>query len=207
MIETIEAQKREAAGTRAVMKLRGQGLVPAILYGHGEANVCLAIREEAVASLIRHGSKLVNLTGAVKDTALLRDVQWDSLGSEIIHLDFARVSATELVEVNLPVELHGEAPGLNEGGQLRFTTHQMVIRCPAGSIPEHIVVEVSGLHLGQSIHAGEVKLPEGASTVTPASIVIVQVITPTAVSDETATAGATEPELIRKEKAADDAKA
>ncbi len=109
MIETIEAQVREAAGTRAVMKVRGKGLVPAILYGHGEANVCLSIKEEAVASLIRHGTKLVNLVGAVKDTALLRDVQWDSLGSEIIHLDFARVSQTELVEVTLPIELHGEA--------------------------------------------------------------------------------------------------
>ncbi len=85
MIETIETQKRDARGTRQVMKLRGQGLVPAILYGHGEENICLAIREEAVATLIRHGSKLVNLTGEVKDTALLRDVQWDSLGSDIIH--------------------------------------------------------------------------------------------------------------------------
>ncbi len=115
MIETIEAQVREAAGTRAVMKVRGKGLVPAILYGHGEANVCLSIKEEAVASLIRHGTKLVNLVGAVKDTALLRDVQWDSLGSEIIHLDFARVSQTELVEVTLPIELHGEAPACPKG--------------------------------------------------------------------------------------------
>ncbi len=207
MIETIETQKREARGTRQVMKLRGQGLVPAILYGHGEENICLAIREEAVATLIRHGSKLVNLTGEVKDTALLRDVQWDSLGSDIIHLDFARVSQAELVEVTLPVELHGEAPGLAEGGQLRFQTHLMSIRCPAGLIPEHIVVEVGGLHLGQSIHAGEVKLPEGATTVTPASIVIVQIVSPTATSDDVATASATEPELIRKEKPAADAKA
>lgn len=188
MIETIEAQTREAAGTRTVMKLRGKGFVPAILYGHGEANVCLAIRQEAVATLIRHGTKLVNLTGAVKDTALLRDVQWDSLGSEIIHLDFARVSQTELVEVTLPVELHGEAPGVAEGGQLRFQTHVLTIRCPAGLIPEHIVVEVSGLHLGQSIHAGEIKLPEGATTVTPASIVVVHVIVPAAVKDDVAAA-------------------
>ncbi len=109
--------------------------------------------------------------------------------------------------MTLPVELHGEAPGLAEGGQLRFQTHLMSIRCPAGLIPEHIVVEVGGLHLGQSIHAGEVKLPEGATTVTPASIVIVQIVSPTATSDDVATASATEPELIRKEKPAADAKA
>ncbi len=71
-------------------------------------------------------------------------------------------------------------------------------------IPEHIVVEVGGLHLGQSIHAGEVKLPEGATTVTPASIVIVSIVTPNVAADDAAPAsGAVEPELIRKEKAAD----
>lgn len=207
MIETIEAQKRDAVGSLKVMKLRGEGYVPAILYGHGEENVCLSIRQEAVNKLIRLGAKLVNLTGAVKDTALLREVQWDSFGSEIIHLDFARVSQSELVDVTLPVQLHGEAPGISEGGQLRFQTHLMHIKCPAGLIPEHIMVEVGGLHLGQSIHAGEVKLPEGASTVTPASIVIVQIVSPTAVVDEVAATGAVEPELIRKEKPeADDKK-
>lgn len=184
------------------MKLRGKGYVPAILYGHGEENICLSVKEDVVHKLIRTGAKLVNLTGAVKDTALLRDVQWDSMGSIITHLDFARVSQAELVEVSLPVVLHGEAPGISEGGQLRFQTHVMTIRCPASLIPEHLMVEVSGLHLGKSIHAGEVKLPEGASTVTPASIVIVQVAAPTAAADETAASGAAEPELIRKEKPA-----
>lgn len=202
MIVTIETEKRDAVGTRSVMKLRGRGYVPCILYGHGEANVCLSVKEDVVGRLIRTGAKLVNLTGAVKDTALLRDVQWDSMGSIITHLDFARVSQAELVEVTLPVELHGEAPGINEGGQLRFQTHVLTIRCPAGLIPEHLNVDVSGLHLGKSIHAGEVKLPEGASTVTPASIVVVQVAAPTASSDDAATTGATEPELIRKEKPA-----
>ncbi len=132
MIVTIETEKRDAVGTRAVMKLRGRGYVPCNLYGHGEANLCLSVKEDIVAKLIRTGSKLVSLTGAVKDTALLREVQWDSMGSIITHLDFARVSQSELVEVTLPVELRGEAPGLSEGGQLRFQSHTMAIRCPAG---------------------------------------------------------------------------
>jgi large subunit ribosomal protein L25 len=203
MIETVEVEKRAARGTRGVMKLRGQGMVPAILYGHQEENICLALKADTVGALIKHGTKLVNLVGDVKDTALLRDVQWDSLGNEVIHLDFARVSQTELVEVTLPVELHGEAPGLSEGGQLRFQSHLMTIRCPAASIPEHIVVDVSGLHLGQSVHAGQVKLPEGATTVTPPAIVIVQVVVPAAVVEEAAAPTGVEPELIRKEKAAE----
>ncbi len=205
MIETIEVQKREGIGSLKVSKLRAQGLVPAILYGHGEENVCLSVRRETVLSLVRHGTKLVSLTGDVNDTALVRDVQWDSLGSEIMHLDFARVSQTELVEVTLPVHLVGEAPGLSEGGQLRFVSHEMTIRCPAASIPEFISVSVSHLHLGQSVHAGEVSLPEDATTVTPPGIVIVQVVVPVAVTEEAATTLGTEPELIRKEKAAETA--
>ncbi|MFM8175069.1 MAG: 50S ribosomal protein L25 [Pirellulaceae bacterium] len=202
MIETIEAVVRDAVGTRQVMKLRGKRMVPAILYGHGEANVLLSLREETVAKLLKSGARLVNLTGAIKDTALVRDMQWDSMGNEVIHLDFARVSATEMVDVTLPVVLHGEAIGLSQGGQLRFQSHQLAIRCPAGQLPEHIVVDVTQLQVGQAIHAGEVKLPVGAVTVTPANEVVVQVVVPSAASDEAATATGAEPELIRKEKAA-----
>ncbi len=167
MIETIVVKTREAVGTSRVRKLRATGLVPAILYGHGQENVNLAIAKEAVNTVIKHGSKMLALTGDIQDTALLREVQWDSFGVEILHVDLARVSKDEAVEITLPVELHGEAPGLSEGGQLKFTTHELTIRCPAGSIPEHLVVSIAGLHLGQSVHANEVKLPEGASMITP----------------------------------------
>lgn len=205
MIETIEVKTREAVGTSRVQKLRATGLVPAVLYGHGEANINLAIAKDAVNNVVRHGSKMLALTGAVQDTALLREVQWDSFGIEILHVDLTRVSKDESVEVTLPVELHGEAPGLGEGGQLKFTTHELTIRCPAGSIPEHLMVSLVNLHLGQSVHANEVTLPAGATMVTPASVVIVQIAQPIAEGDET-DADVAEPELIRREKAADDDK-
>jgi large subunit ribosomal protein L25 len=205
MIETIEVTTREAVGTSRVQKLRATGLIPAVLYGHGEANVNLAIAKDVVNNVVRHGSKMLALTGAVQDTALLREVQWDSFGIDILHVDLTRVSKDEAVEVTLPVELHGEAPGLGEGGQLKFTTHELTIRCPAGSIPEHLVVSVANLHLGQSVHANEVTLPAGATMVTPASVVVVQIAQPLAEGDE-AEAAVAEPELIRREKAADDDK-
>jgi large subunit ribosomal protein L25 len=199
MIETIEVKTRDAVGTSRVRKLRSTGLVPAVLYGHGESNVNLAIAKDAVNNVVRHGTKMLALTGAVQDTALLREVQWDAFGVEILHVDLARVSRDEAVEVTLPVELHGEAPGLGEGGQLKFTTHELTIRCPAGSIPEHLVVSVSSLHLGQSIHANEVQLPEGASMVTPSTVVVVQIAQPTAAGEELAGA-ASEPEVIGRDK-------
>ncbi len=198
MSETIEVKKRDLVGSRAVKKLRDQGLVPAILYGHGEENVNLSVRRDALGLVIRHGSKILSLTGDINDTALLREVQWDTFGTEILHIDLNRVSQSETVEVTLSVELHGEAPGVSEGGQLNFVTHELTINCPAAVIPEHLVVSVNGLHLGQSIHANEVKLPEGASVVTPGSVVVVQITKPHLVADD---ANATsEPELIRKAK-------
>lgn len=177
MIETIEVTKRDQLGSRAMIKIRENGLVPAVLYGHGEDNVCLTLPLDTVNKLIKHGTKLVNLTGAAKETALLRSVQWSSMGDFVIHVDFARVSPTELVDVTIPVHLHGEAPGAQTAaGQLRFNTHEVTIKCPAGSIPEHLTCDIGSLQIGQAVHVSELKLPEGASPVTPAASVVAQVI-------------------------------
>jgi large subunit ribosomal protein L25 len=204
MIETIEVAKRSELGSRAMIKIREKGMVPAILYGHGEENLCLTLPLETINKLIKHGTKLVNLTGAVSDTALLRSVQWSSMGDHVIHVDFARVSQTETVDVTVPIHLHGEAPGAQTAaGQLRFVTHEIIIRCPAAKIPEFLSCDISGLHLGQAIHVNELKLPEGASPVTPGSIVVAQVVAPSGEAAGAEATGATEPELIRKEKAAE----
>jgi large subunit ribosomal protein L25 len=204
MIETIEVKKREVTGSRAMIKIRERGHIPAILYGHGEENLCLTVSLDTVNGLIKHGTKLVTLTGDVNDTALLRAVQWSSMGDYIIHVDFARVSQSETVDVPVPVHLYGEAPGaMSSAGQLRFVTHEVQIRCPAASIPEFLLCDISALQLGQSIHVNELKLPEGATAITPGGVVVVQVATQSAGAEETATATGAEPELIRKEKPAE----
>ena len=200
--ETLEVKKRELVGSNAVKQLRNKGEVPAILYGHGEANINLSVRADAINNIIKHGTKMLSLTGGVTDTAILRDVQWDAFGMDVLHVDFTRVSQTEAVEVSLPVELHGEAPGTSEGGVLNFTMHEVSILCPASSIPEHIVVNISKLHVGDAIHASDIALPAGASMVTAAHEVVVQISKPAGGGDVTAESEASaEPELIRKEKA------
>ncbi|MDZ4853088.1 MAG: 50S ribosomal protein L25 [Pirellulaceae bacterium] len=204
MIETIEVQKRDITGSWKLRKLRAQGLVPAILYGHGEANVCLSLKKETVLSLVRHGVKLVSLTGAITDTALLREVQWDSLGSEIVHLDFARVSQSETVEISLPIHLHGEAPGAVGSGQLRFVTHEVTISCPANALPEFLSVDISKLMMGDSIHVNEMQLPAGATAVTPGAVVIVQVVEQVIIEEPVA--AVPEPEVIAKGKVDAEAK-
>lgn len=179
--QTIEVKKREATGTIAAKKLRNTGNIPAILYGHGEENVNLAIKADAIQRVIEHGTKLLSLTGDVTETALLRDVQWDAFGIEVLHIDLNRVSQTEAVEVTLPVELHGEAPGIAEGGKISFPLHELTISCPAGSIPEHLTINIADLHMGQAVHVSDVELPEGAAPVTNASEVVVHIPVPTAI--------------------------
>jgi len=202
--ETIAVTKRDSVGTNASKRLRATGQVPAILYGHGQENINLSIRADALGNIIKHGTKLLSLTGDVTDTAVLRQVQWDTYSSDVLHVDLFRVSATESVEVTLPIHLHGEAPGVSEGGQLVFQTHELTILCPASSIPEYLVVGLGGLHLGQSVHANEVRLPEGASLVSSGSPIVVQVVKTVDVTDEQLAANAAEPELIRKEKSKDE---
>ena len=197
--ETIEVHKREQTGSLAARKLRRSGLVPAILYGHGEENVNLTVRSDEIGRIINHGTKLLSLTGHISETALLRDVQWDAFGVDILHIDLTRVSQSEAVEVTVPVETHGQAPGTSEGGVLAVVMHEVSILCPAAKIPDHIRVNVSNLHMGDAILAKDLQLPEGASLVENESEVVVHVVPPTVGAEEEAEEEA-EPELIRKEK-------
>lgn len=197
--ETIEVKKRERLGSRASAALRQEGFVPANLYGHGEANVNLSLPAGTITNIIHQGTKLLSLTGDITDTALLREVQWDAFGVDVLHVDLTRVSRSERVEVTLPVELHGEAPGTNEGGQLSFVGHELTIECPASNLPEQLDVNISKLHVGDAIHAGDVELPQGAILITPEADVVVQIVKAMVEEDEEGEGGA-EPELIRKEK-------
>ncbi|MFK7738031.1 MAG: 50S ribosomal protein L25 [Pirellulaceae bacterium] len=203
--DTIEVQTREGTGTLASKKLRQTGNVPAILYGHGESNVNLAVKGDKLNKLIHQGSKILSLTGAVNETALVKDVQWDAFGIDILHVDFTRVSQSEAVEVTLPIELQGEAPGIAQGGKLAFLLHDLTISCPANAVPESLSVSVADLKMGESIQAKDVTLPEGASVAGNELDVVVQVAIPSSMKGkgagedgDEAEEGSVEPEVIGK---------
>lgn len=207
MAEQLKVKRREKLGGGNNRRLRRTGNVPAVLYGHGEACIPLAVESTAIMNVIRHGHKLVKLEGDVSEGAFIKAVQWDVYGKGVIHIDLLRVSDTEKVRTTVTVELKGTAAGVGEGGVIEFVLHELEIECPAAAVPEKLVVNITNLHLDQAIHAREVPLPEGASVLDDPDLVVVHCITPH-VTDETATAGAeagaVEPELIRKEKAADE---
>jgi len=197
MSATLNVAVRELVGTNHTRRLRKSGHVPAILYGHGEKNVNLAIAATEVNGAIRHGTKVVEIRGAVTDSALIRDVQWDAFGSTILHVDLTRVSADEKVVVTVQVELRGEAPGLREGGVVEHVTHEVEIECAVNALPDKLVVSVNELHLGQSVLASDLPLPSGATLLSDADAVIVHVIEPTAeVEDADLPGEGAEPEVI-----------
>lgn len=204
MAEALNVKRREKLGGANNRRLRQTGQVPAILYGHGEASISLQLAAEAALGIIRHGGKLVKLQGDVSEGAFIKSVQWDVYGKSLVHIDFLRVSESELVKTTVTIELKGTAPGLSEGGIVEFLVHEVEIECPAGAVPEKLIVAVNDLHLNGAIHAKDVALPQGAKLLSDAEAIVVQCVTPHVVAEETpapvAEPGAAEPELIRKEK-------
>jgi large subunit ribosomal protein L25 len=209
MAENLNVKRREKLGGGNNRRLRRTGQVPAVLYGHGEASVPLAVESSAIMNVIRHGHKLVKLQGDVAEGAFIKAVQWDVYGKGLIHIDLLRVSDTEKVRTTVTIELKGTAVGLSEGGIIEFVLHEMEIECPAASVPDKLIVNVNDLHLNKSIHAREVPLPEGASILDDPDLVVVHCIAPHIEGETTAAPvaepGAAEPELIRKEKADEEA--
>ncbi len=154
MTDVLNVSVRSELGSGRVRRLRRSGRTPAILYGHGEANVNLAIPTAEVKAALRHGSKLVDLKGSLSEKALIRAVQWDCYGVDVLHLDLTRVSEQERVQVTVSLELRGEAPGVKEGGLVDHHLFDVEIECPAGEIPDKLVASIKNLHLGQSITVG-----------------------------------------------------
>ena len=201
MSDSVEVQLRKVTGSRAGRRLRNQGLVPAVLYGHGEKCVNLMATREAVEAAVRHGSRIVELKGAVKTGALIRELQWDAFGTNPVHVDFLRVSATDRVKVRVPVDLTGECPGQRAGGILNLVMHEIELECTADAVPEKIHAQVGKLQVGGIIKVHDLELPAGAKPVADADGVVVTCTVPTAKGDETALPGSIEPELIGRKPA------
>lgn len=201
MTDVLNVTLREGTGTKTARRLRRGGMTPAILYGHGEKNVSLSIPTSEIEAVIRHGQKMVALSGGLKEKALIRDIQWDTFGTEVLHLDLNRVSETETVVVTVPLELRGEAPGSKLGGIVEHHVYDVEIECPAGEIPEKLSVSINELGVGDSILLSEVALPEHVKALTPPETVVAncqQAQVPLSEEEEELeeAAGGAEPEVI-----------
>jgi large subunit ribosomal protein L25 len=196
MAEALNVKARDVTGTQNNRRLRREGAIPAVLYGHGEKNINLSASADDLQAVLRHHSRVVELKGAVNEKALIKDLQWDVYGIDLVHVDFTRVSEHEHVAVQVPVELRGDAPGVKEGGVLELVVHEIEVDCEAESIPEKIEVNVKDLHLGGEITAAQIALPSGVRLVTEGETLIVHCVKPKAMADVAGEGAVAEPEVI-----------
>ena len=197
-VEARDPAKNKGTGSRVSRKLRASGRIPAIVYGHKEAPQPIAITRDAVWDMVKKRSHLAQLQiNGASQMVLVRDIQWDYLGKEILHLDFARVSADESIQTEVRLVLHGTAPGVSEGGVLEQPMHAVEVTCRANAIPDAIRVEIGDLHLGKAIHVRELTLPEGVTANTDGDLVVVHVVNRAVEAEAEAGEGSSnEPELI-----------
>jgi large subunit ribosomal protein L25 len=213
MAETVEfvTQPRLGRGSQAARKLRRQGLVPAVLYGHKEETVAVSLNADELGKAIRHGARVVDLQADGKvQKALIRELQWDHLGKELLHVDFARVAVDERVVVTVPLEIRGVAPGVTAGGVLDQPMHSLSVECLAISLPNSIRVAINEMQIGSVIHVRDLILPEGVTAMGDADAVVVQVKAPLVEAEAPAAPaepGAAEPELIGRQKPAEEEEA
>ena len=196
----LQVERRTVMGKWGVRRLRGCGIVPGVVYGHGQPTVPVQLPIASIVGLVRHGTRLVELNyDGNSETTLIRDMQWDNLGQAILHVDFARVAADERIRVEVKVALRGVAPGIEEGGALAHLLHNVEIECLVTEIPEEIRVDVRSLHIDQAVHVSDLAVPEGVKVLADPDIVVVQVtkkLEEVPAAAEEAEAGPTEPEIV-----------
>lgn len=178
MAETLKVEKRELLGTANTRRLRKSGNVPAVLYGHKQDTEHLSISHAGVDAIVRHHSKIVELQGAVNETALVSDLQWDPLGIEVLHIDLQRVDLSEKVVVTVPIRFRGEPSGVRHGGIVVENFHEVEVECSAVAIPDNVVLHVNDVEIGQNRSADKIEMPEGVSLVTPSETVVYTVEKP-----------------------------
>ncbi|MBV8676463.1 MAG: 50S ribosomal protein L25 [Planctomycetaceae bacterium] len=203
-VEARDPQKNKGTGTRVARGLRARGRIPAIIYGHKKVPVPISVAREAVWEMIKKSTHLSYFSdAATTETVLVRDVQWDHLGKEILHLDFARVSAEESIETEVRLDVRGLAAGVAEGGVLEQPVHTVSVTCRAAAIPDAIRIDVSGLQVGQAVHVRELSLPPGVTVNDDPELLLVHVVSRAVTVEPTPTAegeAPTQPEVIKPER-------
>ena len=202
--ETLHATKREASGTRACRRMRLEGKVPAVLYGHKKEALSLQVDMQELVDALRKRTRMFELQlDKQKDTVLLKAVQYDAFGDVIVHADFVRIAMDEAVTLEVPILLKGH-PKV-EHAVLEQTLAIVKIECLPKDIPEAVILQVADIQLNETRTVKDITLPAGVKILTAPEVIVAAM---KAIKEEVAVApgaapvatGAVEPELIRKEK-------
>ncbi len=209
---TLKAEKRSGFKRSTSRQMRKSGFVPGIYYINGGENIAIKAHELALRPVVfTDESHIINLEveGEAKSySCILKDVQFDPITSRLIHFDLLGLKAGEMINLEIPVALHGNAQGVKDGGILQHVLHKLEVKCLPQNIPSHIDIEISGLLIGDAIKVGDIKI-ENVEILNDENATVVSVVPPATQASETAPAaeeGATsEPEVIAKGKKEEEA--
>ena len=192
-IQVLAADARDRAGKGTARAARRAGQIPAVIYGNNEPALMITVAQRVLESELEDPAFFVRLLDIDVDgkrhRVLPREAQLHPVTDRPLHIDFLRFSADRKITVEVPVVFLNEeaSPGLKLGGVLNIVRHEIEVLCTADAIPEHFEIDLTGLQVGDSIHASTLKLPEGVSlTITDRDFTIATVAAPTvmAASDE-----------------------
>ena len=139
----LKAEIREQTGSSQAAKVRKGGRIPAVVYGHKEEPVAISLDAHNLVEGLHHGHRVMDVQiGKKQQKMIIKELQYDHLGRDIIHVDLMRVDVTETIRVAVPIELKGTAKGTHEGGVVEMHTNRLEIECKVTDIPEVIVVSV-----------------------------------------------------------------
>ena len=189
-MNNLKALKREKLTSGSNNKLRANGFIPAILYGGKDPNQNISVSKKELSSIINSDTFLskvleIELEGK-KEKVIPRDVSYNVISEEPIHIDFMRIVSGKKIILEIPVKFinHPDSPGLKRGGVLNIVRRKVELKCPAESIPDEIVVDLTGTDIGTSIKISSVKLPESVMpTITDRDFVVATVAAPTIIKE------------------------
>lgn len=206
---SLTVHSRDKVGSRYAQRERAKGMLPAVVYGHGQAPRAVSLDRKQALRYFNTGEKVftVDIPGEPKgQTVILKDVQFDYLGTNPVHVDLARVDLDEKITAKVHIRLTGEAIGLKKAGAiLTHPNTSLTVRCTVRTLPDHFDVDVSNLDMDQAIHVRDIKLPAGIELAEDADAIVaaVSAVKEEVVAAEAATAAEgtpAQPEVITAKK-------
>ena len=189
-MSNLKAIKRKSTSSGSNNKLRSNGLIPAILYGGKDINQNISVQMKDIKNIINSDtflSKVLELDiDGKKEKVIPRDVAYNVVSEEPIHIDFMRIVSGKKIILEIPVKFinHPDSPGLKRGGVLNIVRRKVELKCPAENIPDEIIVDLTGTDIGTSIKISSVKLPENIiPTITDRDFVVATVAAPTVIKE------------------------
>jgi large subunit ribosomal protein L25 len=186
----LTATVRDKVGKGAARAVRRQGMIPAVIYGGKEPPIAISLPFRELDLKVHAGGFMTTVAEITVDgeaiRTLPRDFQLDPVADRPLHVDFLRLVAGSTITVEVPVHFVNEAgsPGIRRGGVLNVVRHRVELECQADAIPDHIVADLTGLDINDSLHISAISLPEGVKPTVGRNFTVATVAAPAGVKEE-----------------------